>query len=69
MNIFVTMPIRITTELAARIDEFWHERRLVSRAAAIRDLLERGLSRPGPRLGGDGGEADRPRDPEHDTDQ
>jgi metal-responsive CopG/Arc/MetJ family transcriptional regulator len=44
MNIFVTMPIRITTDLAARIDEFWHERRLVSRAAAIRELLELGLS-------------------------
>jgi metal-responsive CopG/Arc/MetJ family transcriptional regulator len=45
MNIFVTMPIRITTDLAARIDEFWHRRRLVSRAAAIRELIERGLSR------------------------
>jgi hypothetical protein len=45
MNIFVTMPIRITTDLAGRIDEFWHERRLVSRAAAIRELLELGLSR------------------------
>jgi hypothetical protein len=47
MNIFVTMPIRITTDLAARIDEFWHTRRLVSRASAIRELLEIGLSRPG----------------------
>lgn len=45
MNIFVTMPIRITTDLAGRIDEFWHSRRLVSRAAAIRELLELGLSR------------------------
>jgi metal-responsive CopG/Arc/MetJ family transcriptional regulator len=43
MNIFVTMPIRITTDLATRIDEYWHQKRLVSRAAAIRELLERGL--------------------------
>jgi metal-responsive CopG/Arc/MetJ family transcriptional regulator len=53
MNIFVTMPIRITTDLAARIDEFWHERRLVSRAAAIRELLELGLS-----LKSQGGQSD-----------
>ena len=44
MLVFVTLPLRISTDLAERIDEFWHTRRLVSRAAAIRELLEMGLS-------------------------
>ena len=44
MDAFVTMPLRISATLAARIDEHWHAERLMSRAAAIRDILERGLS-------------------------
>jgi metal-responsive CopG/Arc/MetJ family transcriptional regulator len=46
MDTFVTMPMRISADLAERIDEYWHTRRLTSRAVAIRELLERGLSRP-----------------------
>jgi hypothetical protein len=30
--------------MAERIDAHWHKHRLMSRAAAIRDILERGLS-------------------------
>ena len=44
MDTFVTMPLRISDALAERIDEYWHTRRLTSRAAAVRELLERGLS-------------------------
>jgi Arc/MetJ-type ribon-helix-helix transcriptional regulator len=47
MEAFVTMPLRIPAAMAERIDEHWHEHRFMSRAAAIRDILERGLSRPG----------------------
>jgi len=50
MDAFVTMPLRISATLAARIDEHWHAERLMSRAAAIRDILERGLSRPAPQV-------------------
>jgi hypothetical protein len=77
MVAYVTMPLRISADMAERIDAHWHAQRLMSRAAAIRDLLERGLmtsgrsalSRPGPRFGGDGGIADGPGDPEGDPQQ
>ena len=45
MNSFVTLSLRISNDLVERIDEHWHQQRLMSRATAIRDLLERGLSR------------------------
>jgi metal-responsive CopG/Arc/MetJ family transcriptional regulator len=55
MTAYVTMPLRISADLAERIDAHWHKHRLMSRAAAIRDILERGLSWHEPRESGEQG--------------
>jgi hypothetical protein len=39
MDDFVHIPIRVPAAFAARIDEYWHTHRLMSRAAAVRVLL------------------------------
>jgi hypothetical protein len=48
---YTTMPLRISSEMLARIDAYWHDHRLMSRAAAIRVLLTWALdaSRQAPR--------------------
>jgi metal-responsive CopG/Arc/MetJ family transcriptional regulator len=48
MIAYVTMPLRISAEMAERIDAYWHEHRIKNRAEAIRELLERGLKRDQP---------------------
>ena len=48
MDDYVMMPLRIPAELAERVDAYWHQQRLRSRATALRELLERGLSRHSP---------------------
>ena len=42
----VVLTLRLEAELIHRIEEYWHRRRLRSRAEAIRELLDLGLTSP-----------------------
>jgi hypothetical protein len=39
MDDFVHIPIRVSAAFADRIDNYWHEHRLMSRASTVRVLL------------------------------
>ena len=41
----ITTPLRISRDLAHLIETYWHQERLPSRAAAIRELLAYALDR------------------------
>lgn len=43
MTIFITWALRLPRSLAERIDAEWHKRKLKSRSATIRALLEEAL--------------------------
>jgi hypothetical protein len=66
MDDFVHIPIRVPAAFAERIDNYWHEHRLMTRAATVRVLLTNALdmaearvaSRPPPRPEDPPGEVD-----------
>jgi metal-responsive CopG/Arc/MetJ family transcriptional regulator len=44
MNTEIRTTVNLPAELAERVDDYWHNNRLTSRNAAIRELLEAALA-------------------------
>jgi Arc/MetJ-type ribon-helix-helix transcriptional regulator len=41
----ITTPLRLSRDMAVQIETYWHQERLPSRSAAIRELLAYALDR------------------------